>query len=314
MFTLSQDAGVTFFPPNYSQEPSTTTMSTTPKTTTTTTKPRTTTTTKPTTTTTTKPRTTTTTKPTTTTTTKPRTTTTTKPPSTTTTTTKSTTTTWHTTTSAPVTGGVSVCLRFLADSSSINLFTLALESDDALVLSFSNPWYTLSWNRYYRYQVSLNPTVPLWSPVRTQLWTSVCVVLDSLKNVVQVFQDGSMSIRKIPQARMVWSGEPVLKVSGFDGQVTDLEVWDSPLENTEIFRFMQNYGSSGTVLTWSNIAYTPNGNVLIEDTYSTFGQGQPISSSSEGEEQPIRSGQGWDQRRRHEKKFNERRQRKRQML
>ncbi|XP_072296092.1 uncharacterized protein [Eucyclogobius newberryi] len=196
------------------------------------------------------------------------------------------TTRYYTTTTTPPTNGVSVCLRFMTDSSSFNLFKLAPRSP--LTLSLSSPSF-FSLSRDYYSQVSLYPRISLWSSVRTQPWTSVCVVLDSLKNVVQLFQGGSMSIRKIPSSRMVWSGEPVLDISGFDGQVTDLEVWNYPLKYEHVWSYMQNYGSRGTVLSWSNIAYTSNGQVLFEDTYAPRLK-QPISSS-EGQEQPIRSKQ-----------------------
>ncbi|XP_072296100.1 uncharacterized protein [Eucyclogobius newberryi] len=196
------------------------------------------------------------------------------------------TTRYYTTTTTPPTNSVSVCLRFMTDSSSFNLFKLAPRSP--LTLSLSSPSF-FSLSRDYYSQVSLYPRISLWSSVRTQPWTSVCVVLDSLKNVVQLFQGGSMSIRKIPSSRMVWSGEPVLDISGFDGQVTDLEVWNYPLKYEHVWSYMQNYGSRGTVLSWSNIAYTSNGQVLFEDTYAPRLK-QPISSS-EGQEQPIRSKQ-----------------------
>lgn len=172
------------------------------------------------------------------------------------------------------TRGVSVCLRFMTESSSFTLFKLAPRSP--LSFTWGNPWCTLTWNYYY--QVSLNPRLSFWSSVRTQPWTSVCVVLDSYKNVAQVFQGGAMSIRKILPTRMVWTGEPVLDMSSFDGQVTDLEVWDRPLSYREVFGYMQNFGPSGTVLTWSNIGYRYSGSILLEDTY-TQQMKQPLSNS-----------------------------------
>lgn len=218
------------------------------------------------------------------------------------------TTGYYPTTTSP-TRGVSVCLRFMADSNSFTLFKLSPRSP--LSFAWSNPWYSLSWGYYS--QVSLNPRISLWSSVRTQPWTSVCVVLDSYKRVVQVFQGGAMSIRKIMPSRMVWTGEPVLEMSNFDGQVTDLEVWDYPLEYREVFAYMQNYGSSGTVLSWSDIAFRYSGTVLVEDTYPQRMR-QPISIRSEGEDLPIRSEQGRDQLRKYKKTRDGRRQRKRQMF
>uniref|UniRef100_A0A8C6WNU6 Uncharacterized protein n=1 Tax=Neogobius melanostomus TaxID=47308 RepID=A0A8C6WNU6_9GOBI len=211
---------------------------------------------------------------------------------------------WYTTTpQPPTTRGMSVCLRFVSDSSSFTLFKLAPRSP--LSLTWNNPWYGLSW--YYYSQVSLSPRISLWSSVRTQPWTSVCVVLDSLKNVVQVFQGGAMSIRKILSSRMVWSGEPVLEIPGFDGQVTDIEVWDYPLQYKEVFGYMQNYGPSGTVLTWSNIAYRPRGKILVEETYTQRSSRTISCSETEGDK-------GWDKRLKYKKKICARREKRRQML
>ncbi|KAK7899426.1 hypothetical protein WMY93_020279 [Mugilogobius chulae] len=213
------------------------------------------------------------------------------------------TTRYYPTSPPPRTKSVSVCLRFMADSNSFNLLKLAPGSP--LTLSYNNPtWFTLSWNYYS--QVSLNPRVLLWTSIRTQPWTSVCMVLDSRKNVVQLFEGGYMSVRKIPPSRMLWSGEPVVDVSGFDGQVTDLEVWDYPLKYGQVFSYMQNYGSSGTVLSWSNIAYRYRGNVLFEETYALRLR-QSISSSDKQEE-PISN------RLKFRKKFNGKKHRRRQML
>lgn len=218
---------------------------------------------------------------------------------------------YYTSSPPPSTRGVSVCLRFVTDSSSVTLFKLTPRRP--LTFSWSNPWYSLVQNYYT--QVSVNPRISLWSTVRSQPWTSVCLVLDSVKNVVQVFQGGSMSIRRILPSRIVWSGEPVLDIPGFDGQVTDLEVWDYPLEYREVYGYMLNYGPSGTVLSWSNIAYRYRGSVLIEETYAQRLSRQPISSSgSEGEDQPIRGEQGRDKRLRFRKKLCGKKERKRQTL
>ena len=36
----------------------------------------------------------------------------------------------------------------------------------------------------------------------------------------------------------VWSGEPVIEFKGFDGQVTDVQMWDYPLSYREVFKYM----------------------------------------------------------------------------
>ncbi|CAL1614257.1 unnamed protein product [Knipowitschia caucasica] len=212
------------------------------------------------------------------------------------------TTTNYWTTPTP-SNSVSVCLRFMADSYG-NLFKLALRSPLTLIMN-GPQGYALTSDTYpYYSHVILVPRIPLRSFTQTQPWTSVCVVLDSVRNVVQLFQGGLMSIRKIPPSRIVWSGEPVVDISGFDGQVTDLEVWDYPLQYREVFYYM-NYGSRGTVLTWSNIAYRPRGTVLFEDTY-TRQQKRPISS--------IQSEKGRRRGRAKTQDKSDRKQRRKQML
>lgn len=89
----------------------------------------------------------------------------------------------------------------MVEDSGINLFTLNPDTYDALSFRFDNQMYTLSNIYYYYYyyynQVYLKPIFPLWSSIETQPWTSVCMVLDLNTNVIQVFEGGSVSVRKI---------------------------------------------------------------------------------------------------------------------
>ncbi|XP_044066321.1 uncharacterized protein LOC122882705 [Siniperca chuatsi] len=309
MFTLSLNRGeISFFPPNFSPSspswtsrsytttyaPWTTTTSrhrttttypswttTTPHTTTTS-RRRTTTTYAPWTTTTRRHRTTTT--PHTTTTSRRRTTTTYAPW---TTTPKRTTTTPHTTTPHP-TRGVSVCLRYLIDqqTSSNSIFTLSPSSTPLKLGANNVGWYTLYFGSYSYYNLDLHPDIRFWSNIGPDIWNRVCLTVDTVKNVAQVFRDSSISIRKMLPANVqyVWSGEPVIDFSGFDGQVTDVQVWDYPLRYKEIFNYMTSgfyLPYCGSVLTWSSINYSPRGNTLLEDAYEWHAR-QPISSKRRG--------------------------------
>ena len=47
----------------------------------------------------------------------------------------------------------------------------------------------------------------------------------------------------------VWSGEPVIEFPGFDGQLTDVQMWDYPLSYREVFKYMNN-GVYGYVCVW----------------------------------------------------------------
>ncbi|XP_053302525.1 uncharacterized protein LOC128461568 [Pleuronectes platessa] len=301
MFTLSSNGGgITFYPPSYTpNSPRTKTTTTrrtittiTPKTTTTTrrtttTTPKTTTTTRRTTTTT--PKTTTTTRRTTTTT--PKTTTTT--PKTTTTTPKTTTTTPKTTTTTPrttpfSTTGLSVCLRYLTDYSTTGnppLLKLFPSGSNPVTLGLAsyNSLYSLNWG-YYNTQ-TFRTNVQFWPGGFPQdIWTRVCVTVDGVKNVGQVFSGSNMSIRKILLYQLPQGNDPVIYVPGFDGQLTDVQMWDYPLSYREIIQYMRpsTYRPSrGSVLTWSDISYSLGGNALLEDTYQMLEQ-QPISKRGRG--------------------------------
>ncbi|XP_053171569.1 uncharacterized protein LOC128355351 [Scomber japonicus] len=177
-------------------------------------------------------------------------------------------------TTAPTTAGVSVCVRYLTDfdeRGNPTLFTLSPSSRTALRLTAtSNGWYTLAWDRFSYYKLSLRSNNRFWSNIGPELWTRVCLTVDTIKNVAQVFSGSTMSIRKMLPIKYVWSGEPVIEFAGFDGQVTDVQMWDYPLAYNEIFNYMSGgvYSSySGSVLTWSNIGYNLRGNTLLEQRY-----------------------------------------------
>ncbi|XP_073324788.1 uncharacterized protein [Pagrus major] len=304
MFTLSRyRGGISFFPPSWPSTPSYTTSpyytNTPPYTTkrplTTTKTPYPTTSKPPTTThypTTSKPPTTThyptTSKPPTTmhypTTSKPPTTThyptTSKPPTTTHYAPNTTTKRPYTTTTAPSTRGVSVCLRYLTDyvqTSYPTIFTLS-RSRNHLQLSGNGLGYTLTFNSYDT--LSFTSSIRFWSNIGPDIWSRVCLTLDSMKNVAQVFSGSNISIRKLIPNQYVWSGEPVIEFTDFDGQVTDVQMWDYPLSYREVFNYMTSgvHGPyRGSVLTWSSISYSPRGDALLEDVYEWQAK-QQISS------------------------------------
>ncbi|KAI3369725.1 hypothetical protein L3Q82_024565 [Scortum barcoo] len=259
------------------------------------------------------------------TTTKPKTTTT-KPP----TTTKPWTTTryrpWTTTryspwttrtypywTTTPPTRGVSVCLRYMIDQQERvpTIFTLSPSSRYPLSLGVGIlNQYALSIDRYRYNTLSFSPYIRIWSDVGLDIWTRVCLTVDTTRNVAQVFSGPRMSIRKRLPTQYFWSGEPAIDFSGFDGQLTDVQIWDYPLHHREIFYYMNSalYGPfSGSVLTWSYVRYTPRGNTLLEDAYE-WQEDQPVISKARGRGRRLKG----------EKKspefVKERKARKRQLL
>ncbi|XP_077385503.1 uncharacterized protein LOC144023671 [Festucalex cinctus] len=175
-------------------------------------------------------------------------------------------------TTASPTVGLTVCLRYLLDgeTSGRNIFTLGPSSRAPLTLGLDyDGSYLLAWSSRY-WSVRLKANVRLWPGLKDDLWTRLCLTMDTVRGVVQVFNGANMSVRKMAPSKYVWSGEPVIAMSGVDGQVTDLQVWDYPLSYNAILNYMTppSYGwPRGSVLTWSNIRYTQTGNTLLEDAY-----------------------------------------------
>ncbi|CAI5687287.1 unnamed protein product [Oreochromis niloticus] len=165
--------------------------------------------------------------------------------------------------------GVSVCLRYMTDTVQPNfpLFTL---SPGISPLSLQGSFDTFMLSYYDSFSVNLQPIVHLWPDIKQDIWTSVCLTVDTSKSVVQMFSGGYMSPRKVMPYQYVWSGEPVISFPGFDGQLTDVQVWDYPLRYRDIIYYMSRsyYGSySGSVISWSNIRYNNRGRAVLEDTF-----------------------------------------------
>ncbi|XP_061641872.1 uncharacterized protein LOC133483960 [Phyllopteryx taeniolatus] len=175
------------------------------------------------------------------------------------------------TTEAPTTG-VTVCLRYLFDveTSSPRIFTVSPSSPAAFTLSSDyDGSYRLTWSSSY-WSLRLKANVRMWPGIRDDLWTRLCLTVDTVPGIVQVFSGAYMSVRKMAPNKYVWSGEPVIDMTGVDGQVTDLQMWDYPLSYNTILNYMSRPGygwPTGSVLTWSNIRYSLRGRALVEDAY-----------------------------------------------
>ncbi|KAE8298777.1 hypothetical protein D5F01_LYC03282 [Larimichthys crocea] len=185
------------------------------------------------------------------------------------------------------TAGVSVCLRYLTDYVQISrpvIFTLRSSSSSPISLKSSSGFsYGLTFNYYPN--LEFKPNIRFWSNIGPDIWTGLCLTVDTVKNVAQVFSGPNISIRKILPIRYVWSGQPVIDFSGFDGQVTDVQIWDYPLHYREIYNYMVSgvYGPHrGSILTWSSISYSPRGNVVMEDVYEQQSK-QSLSSGGSRE-------------------------------
>uniref|UniRef100_A0A3Q3GY16 Uncharacterized protein n=1 Tax=Labrus bergylta TaxID=56723 RepID=A0A3Q3GY16_9LABR len=183
------------------------------------------------------------------------------------------------------TKGVSVCLRLLNDFQreyKPTVFTLSPSTSPLSLRVYDSDRYALAYSTYSQDNILLRPDIRLWSNTKPEIWTRICVTVDGLKNVAQMFKGPDMSIRKMLSTQYVWSGEPVIEFPAFDGQLTDVQVWDYPLRYKEVFNYMTRSTfeswSSGNVLTWSSINYSFRGNALLEDVYENQAK-QRISSS-----------------------------------
>uniref|UniRef100_A0A1A8LR93 Pentraxin (PTX) domain-containing protein n=1 Tax=Nothobranchius pienaari TaxID=704102 RepID=A0A1A8LR93_9TELE len=170
-------------------------------------------------------------------------------------------------TTAPTTRGVSVCLRYISDFDKFSSFTLS-PSSNSLRLYSNGEGFTLTFYGYNN--IYLYPRIRLWSDSRQNMWTSICVTVDTVKKVAQMFRNSDMSPRKLLPTQYTWSGEPVIDFSDFEGQVTDVQVWDYPLRYKEVLYYTSAgfYGPyQGSVLNWSYISFSIRGNTLLEETF-----------------------------------------------
>lgn len=175
-----------------------------------------------------------------------------------------------TTAPTPTVTGVSVCLRYLTDSRSIQqFFRLGSDSSYSLYLDLQDTdTYGLRFNNQYNSLV-LQPNKNFEGPT-SELWTSVCLTVDNKKKVAQVFSGSKMSIRKLMPGQMVWSGEPVIEFSSFNGQLTDVQVWHYPISYKDVSSYIYRdfyWPQRGSILTWSSINYSLRGNALLEDSF-----------------------------------------------
>ena len=94
--------------------------------------------------------------------------------------------------------GVSVCLRYLTDlvqTSYPRIFTLSPSSTPLQVTADQLGGYTLNFNSYNN--LYLIPNIRFWSNIGPDIWNRVCLTVDSMKNVAQVFSGSNISIRKV---------------------------------------------------------------------------------------------------------------------
>ncbi|XP_033938433.1 uncharacterized protein [Pseudochaenichthys georgianus] len=199
--------------------------------------------------------------------------------------TKTTTTQYHTTTlpppTAPYARDVSVCLRYLTDART-TLFTLRQSRYPLrFTVDYADMMYYLDMDPYGGQTLIFRPNIKFWPGIKSEAWSRVCLTVDNMKYVAQVFSGLNTSIRKLLPRRWVSSGAPVMDFSEFNGQLTDVQMWDYTISKVDVINYMTRGAVSGpysgSLLTWSYISYSTSGNTLLED--DEWQARQPISSS-----------------------------------
>ena len=96
------------------------------------------------------------------------------------------------------TAGVSVCLRFIADYPSYDYYTIfsLSTSRNSLKLQASEPGRHKLFFDWSSSSLSFRPIIKFWPNIGQDIWTRVCVTVDFVKNLAQVFQGSNMSIKK----------------------------------------------------------------------------------------------------------------------
>ncbi|XP_026162821.1 uncharacterized protein LOC113130417 [Mastacembelus armatus] len=114
------------------------------------------------------------------------------------------------TTASPYTRGVSVCVCYITDWSvqSFSFFTLSPSTTPLSLGASSSNSYWLSYGKYGSMTQSFRPNIWFFTDLGLDIWTRVCVTVDSMKNTTQMFVGPYMSIKKLLPGKYVWSGEP----------------------------------------------------------------------------------------------------------
>ncbi|XP_066514471.1 C-reactive protein-like [Hoplias malabaricus] len=166
--------------------------------------------------------------------------------------------------------GLTVCLRILT------------ENEYQLQLTFENGTYEVSSSKYsddyyldiYGRRVNFNMyrMVPQVFP-QVWPWKNRCFTWDSNSGMAQLWYDSRLSVRKGLARGQVFSGQAELKLYRFEGQVTDVYIWDSALSVRDLYFYLstRNRFPGGNILDWRQIEYISTGYVLLEPSlYNVF--------------------------------------------
>ncbi|KAJ8338091.1 hypothetical protein SKAU_G00370570 [Synaphobranchus kaupii] len=155
-----------------------------------------------------------------------------------------------------------VCLRHISEESDSKIFfTLSLGGVHGISLKSINTRLQLTVGRDSEAFQSTFPVNVDFTPP----WTGLCTTWTSSSGMAQVWPYGMPSVRKGMWRNQVFTGRPLLTISGFVGQVTDVHVWHYILSPSAIASFSNGKVlQEGTVLSWRRAQYNTGGYVVLE--------------------------------------------------
>ncbi|XP_036420370.1 mucosal pentraxin-like [Colossoma macropomum] len=165
--------------------------------------------------------------------------------------------------------GLTVCMRVLIEKRYYRVQLTFGNSTDGV--SYTGPVTTVP--QHYLYvegdTVSFETFSMMPSFAQQWPWRNRCFTWESSSGMAQLWFDSTMSIRKGVGRGQVFSGQAELTISGFEGQVSDVYVWDSALSVKNLYCYLTLNHSfpPGSVLDWKHIQYSTSGYALLEPTY-----------------------------------------------
>ncbi|XP_062372796.1 serum amyloid P-component-like [Sardina pilchardus] len=167
-----------------------------------------------------------------------------------------------------------VCLRIISElQPSTALFTMTMSNSPTLTVRTSPYGQDQMTVEVGQASKILNTVAEVPSFGKLSPWTSLCVTWDSATGMTQLWKDGKMSVRKGMWRGQSFYGPPVMTLSGFEGQVTDIHMWDKALPLASLRSYNQGWGyPAGNLLSWREASYTSQGYAVLEDAYSSQGE------------------------------------------
>ncbi|NP_001088087.1 uncharacterized protein LOC494784 precursor [Xenopus laevis] len=172
---------------------------------------------------------------------------------------------------------LTVCLRSNTDRGGSALFTVGTP-ESRIRNIFSILPFTMA-NPYFYCKIYINNTdVTINAKADVLSWIHMCVTWDSNTGVVELWVNGRAFIRRVLQkgfsidlqegialgqmrrnSRREW--ETALP---FQGEITDVNMWNSVLSPGYIKQVQQHHNMIGNVISWWSLNYTIKGNVIVQ--------------------------------------------------